>query len=253
MTATPKQSKTVEFAAEPASRPKAKALKAALVGLLVLALLIAAGVAYLWFSGGSGQASGATTAPSLVLEPGDTRSLFQLAPGATEARFIIDETLLGSAKTVVGATHDVAGEMLVDLNNPANSTLGIIRINLRTLETDNEIRNRAIRSQIFQADLEEFEFAEFAPSELVGLPDNLAVGEAIAFEIVGKLTVHGVSQPVTFDATMTRVSESQFEGSATSVVRYRDFGISIPEAPGVANISDEVQLEIEFVTQAVSR
>ena len=251
MTSISNQRKTVEFSSEAASRPKAP--KVALIGLVVLVLLIVAGVAYIWFSGGSGEPSGATIAPSLVVEPNDTRSLFEFVSDATEARFLIGETLLGSAKTVVGVTNEVAGEMLVDLNNPANSTLGTIRINVRTLETDNEIRNRAIRSQIFQTDRPEFEFAEFAATELVGLPDSLAVGETIEFKIVGNLTVHGVSQPVTFDATLTLLSESQFEGRAQSVVRYRDFGVSIPEAPGVANISDEVQLEIEFGAQAVSQ
>lgn len=234
---------------KPDQGKSSKFLRVAVIIGLIAVVMVVVGVGYIWFSGGSGQASGSTSAPSLVLQPGDSRSLFEIAPGDAEARFIIDETLLGNPKTVVGATDEVAGEMLVDFNDPANSTVGTIRINVRTLETDNELRNRAIRSQIFQADLPEFEYAEFVPSELVGLPDTLSIGDTTTFQIEGTLTVHGVSQPVTFDASLNLLSDSQFEGTASAGVRYRDFGIRIPEASGVANVSDDVQLELDFTAK----
>lgn len=229
-----------------------KALRLVVIAGVVVLALVTAGAAYIWFSGGNGQASTAVTAPSLELQPGDTRSLFSLEPGASEARFIIDEMLLGEPKTVVGVTDEVAGEMLIDLDNPANSALGVIRINVRTLETDNEFRTRALRGQILQADRPEYEFATFTPSELVGLPESTATGESLTFQILGSLNVHGVSREVTFDATVTPISEAQIEGMASAVVLYRDFGMSIPEAPGVADISDEVRLEIDFVAGVVS-
>jgi polyisoprenoid-binding protein YceI len=217
-----------------------------IIGACVLAL-VAVGAGYIWFAGGNEQASVALTAPSLELQPDDTRSLFSLEQTASEARFIIEEMLLGEPKTVIGVTDELAGEMLIDLDNPVNSVLGVIRINVRTLETDNEFRTRALRGQILQADRPEYEFATFTPTELVGLPDSAAIGEAFTFQIVGSLNVHGVSREVTFDATVTPTSESALEGMASTVVLYRDFGMSIPEAPGVADISDEVRLEIDFV------
>jgi len=214
-----------------------------LIGILVI------GVVYIWFSGGSGQPSSATAAPALVQQPGDTRTLFHITPEESEVRFIIDETLLGNPKTVVGSTDEVAGDMLVDFDNPANSQLGTIRINVRTLETDNEFRTRALRGQILQADRTEFEFAEFTATALTGLPDTVTIGEVFNFQIMGNLTVHGVTQEVIFDATLTPVSETRLEGSARATVRYEDFGMTIPEAPGVANVSSEVQLEIDFAAQ----
>lgn len=229
-----------------------KALRLAVIAGIIVVALFAAGAAYIWFSGGNGQASTAVTAPSLELQAGDTRSLFSLEQTASEARFVIDEMLLGEPKTVVGATDEVAGEILIDLDNPANSVLGVIRINVRTLETDNEFRTRALRGQILQADRPEYEFATFTPTELVGLPESSAVGEAFTFQIVGNLNVHGVSRAVTFDAIVTPISESQIEGTVSAVVLYRDFGMSIPEAPGVADISDEVRLEIDFVAEVAN-
>jgi polyisoprenoid-binding protein YceI len=219
-----------------------------LVGVGAFAIVaIALGMAYIWFSGGDGHASMATVAPELVLRPGDTRSLLHITPAESEVRFYINETLLGEPKTVIGTTDQVAGDLLVDFDNPANSQLGLIRINVRTLSTDSELRNRALRGQILEADQPEYEFAEFVPISLTGLPDTVTIGEAFTFQIIGDLTVHGETQTVTFDVTVNPVSHERLEGIAQTTVRYSDFDMSIPEAPGVAGIGDDVQLEIVFV------
>lgn len=214
-------------------------------GVAVLAIVI--GVGYIWFSGGNGKASMPTVAPELVLRPGDTRSLFHIVAEESEVRFHINEMLLGEPKTVIGTTNEVAGDLIVDFDNPANSQLGLIRVNVRTLTTDNEFRNRALRGQILETNHAEFEFAEFLPTELLGLPSTITFNEAFSFQIVGELTVHGETQTVTFDVTFTAITSEQLTGFAQTTVRYADFDISIPDAPGVADITDELQLEIEFV------
>ncbi len=224
-------------------------LPVAIMAVVVVGLL-ALGAVYIWFSGGSGQPSSATAAPALTVQSGDTRTLFHITPEESEVRFIIDEILLGNPKTVVGSTDEVAGDLLVDFQNPTNSQLGTIRINVRTLETDNEFRTRALRGQILQADRAEFEFAEFTPLTLSGLPDTAVAGDSFDFQISGSLTIHGVTREVTFNATLTAISATRLEGSASTVVLYRDFGMTIPEAPGVANVADEVRLKIDFAATA---
>jgi polyisoprenoid-binding protein YceI len=236
----------------PKTKPvSSQLLKPLLIGIAIVVLVAIGGLAYIWFSGGSGQPSTVTTAPALVLQAGDTRTMFEIVPDESEVRFSIDEMLVGNPKTVVGTTQEVAGEVLIDFEKPATSQMGTIRINIRTLETDNEFRNRALRGQILQAEQDQFEFAEFVPTQLIGLPDTVAMGKAFSFQIKGNLTVHGVTREVTFDASITPTSKTQIRGSAHATVLYRDFGMSIPEAPGVANVSDEVQLEIDFVAEAV--
>lgn len=232
------------------SMNRRKGLWTLIVAVTITIGILAVGAAYIWLSGGSGQPSSATAAAASVLQPGDTRTLFHIAAEESEVHFIIDETLLGNPKTVVGSTNEVAGNLLVDFENPTNSQLGTIRINVRTLETDNEFRTRALRGQILQADRAEFEFAEFAPTALIDLPESVSIGEPFDFQIRGNLTVHGVTREVIFDVTLTPVSETRFEGSAWATVIYRDFGMTIPEAPGVANVADEVRLEIDFVATA---
>lgn len=217
------------------------------IGFALALLLGAAFFAYIWFAGGDGQASVPTAAPILEIAAEDSRTLFHIVPEESEARFIIDETLLGNPKTVVGVTQNLAGDMLIDWENPSNSLLGAVLVNVRTLSTDNEFRNRALRGQILHSDLPEYEFAEFIPTSIAGLPESIAIGDTVEFQIIGHLNLHGVGRELTFDASLTAISENRIEGSAWTSVSYADFGLSIPEAPGVANVSPSVRLEIDFV------
>ena len=93
-----------------------------------------------------------------------------IVPEQSEVLFRIDEMLFGDPNTVVGTTNEVAGDLLLDFDNPSNSQIGLIRINVRTLSTDNAIRNRALRGQILEVNRDEFEFAEFTPTQLLQPP-----------------------------------------------------------------------------------
>jgi polyisoprenoid-binding protein YceI len=208
------------------------------------------GMAFIWFSGGTAQASVAVTAPAL--KPSGTGKLFEIDSDKSEVRFIIDEVLIGQPKSVVGKTNQVAGEFVIDFQNPAQSQLGLIRINVRTLATDNEFRNKALRGQILQSVKPEYEFATFVPTALKGLPTTLTLGQSVSFQIVGKLTLRDVTREVTFDATVTPVSSDLVSGTAKTTISRGDFKLQIPEAPGVANVSENVRLEIDFAALLVS-
>ncbi len=174
--------------------------------------------------------------------------VFEILQSDSEARFIIDEVLNGAPKTVVGATDQVAREIAIYPDDPASSIIGPILVNARTLATDNEFRNRAIKNRILSTD--DYEFVTFTPTEIVGLPDSVSIGESFTFQIVGDLTVRNATREVTFDAAVTPISETELEGTAITFILYADFGLTIPEAPAVAGVDDEVRLEIDFVAAA---
>lgn len=217
-----------------------------IVGLLIV--IVGGAVAYIWLSGGTAQASGVISAPALQGNASGT--LFHIVPDQSQVRFYINETLMGQPKTVVGTTNQIAGEMRIDRTNPVASQLGTIRINARTLATDNEIRNRTIRSQILLSNKPEFEFITFVPTQVSDLPTSIRLGEPVNVRILGKLTVRDVTREVAFAATVKLVSDTRLEGTAQATIRHQDFGITIPNAPGVANVGDEVRLEITVVAQA---
>jgi polyisoprenoid-binding protein YceI len=175
-------------------------------------------------------------------------AIFEIVQAESEVRFIIDEVLNGAPKTVVGVTDQVAGEIAIYADDPAKTKIGTILVNARTLVTDNEFRNRAIKNRILYTD--DYEFIAFTPTEIVGLPDAATISEGFSFQIVGDLTVRDVTKQVAFDAQVTPVSETQLEGTASTTILYADFDLTIPEARNVASVDDEVILEIEFSAAA---
>ncbi len=239
-------------------------------------------LAWTFIGGGSGEASAPISAPTLALNTATplpqataaeaaateevappaaptevqaggegTAVLYRITPDESEVRFIIHEELLNTPATVVGRTDQVTGDIIADYSHPANSQVGTIRINARTLLTDNEFRNRALRNQILQSAQDAYEFITFTPTTLEGLPESVTPGEPFSFQITGDLTVRDVTRPVTFTATVTPVSEGRLEGTASAQVLRSDFGLTIPSVPGVANVTNDVTLEIDFVALAV--
>lgn len=171
--------------------------------------------------------------------------LFNIVQAESEVRFTLDEELRGSPKTVVGTTNQVAGQISVDLNNPANSQLGVIQVNARTFLTDSSNRNRMINNEIL--DTATYELITFTPTALTGLPATIAVGDTVNFQITGELTIRDITQTVTFDATVTVISTDRLEGLASTTVTRDAYGLTIPSVPGVANVTNEVLLELQFV------
>jgi polyisoprenoid-binding protein YceI len=185
----------------------------------------------------SEAAASATTSSGAILA--------QIVSSESEAHFVIDEVLNNAPKTVIGTTDQVAGEISVDPSDPSKTQVGVIQVNARTLTTDSDFRNRAIKNQILSTD--QYEFVTFTPTAISGLPESGAVGQSYTFQITGDLQIRDVTKQVTFDVTATPVSETRLEGSAQTTINYADWGITIPQVRQVASVSDEVRLEIEFV------
>ncbi len=270
-----------------------KTLRLVLIAVLVIALIGGAVLAYVWFSGGSGEASGTISAPTLDIaptqespatqestdeapEPVSTEettpesteaeatpataesaapadlTVFRIVSEESEVRFKLDEDLAGQRITVTGVTDQVAGDVAIDFTNPANSQLGTIRINMRTLSTDNDFRNRAIRGQILRTADDAREFSDFVPTSIEGLPtESVAVGDEVNFTVTGDFTINGITKPITFDVTVTLAAEDRIEGTARAVVQRADFELNIPSVPNVANVEEEVELELDFVAAGV--
>ncbi|MCA0458310.1 MAG: YceI family protein [Chloroflexi bacterium] len=190
------------------------------------------------------------TAEAAVAVAASGGTLYRIETTGSQVSFTLTEDLRGQPTTVVGTTDQVAGDILVDFTTPANSKLGVIRINARTLSTDQEFRNRAIRSEILESASEDYQFIEFTPTSITGLPDTVVVGSTINFQVVGDLKIRDITQTVTFDVSVT-AGEDKLEGTATTGVTRAQYNLQIPNAPGVANVSDDVTLDIKFVASPV--
>ena len=261
------------------------------VGLLLV--LAVAGVAYVWFSGGSGEPTTSVTAPPVTtvpdtmapaVEPGqeeteaastsgatagstiaatistapdvlekDSAVIYRIDSSSSSVRFEIDEILNGSPKRVVGVTSEVVGEALIDFDDAAASRLGTVVINVRTLETDSSFRDRAMRGPILGSARDENELAIFEPTAVTGIPGEALVGETVKLVVTGDLNLSGVTRSVVFDVDVALVSEERIEVTGSATVLRSDFGLQIPSAPGVSDVSDEILLAIDLVAVAADR
>ena len=165
----------------------------------------------------------------------------------TEARFLIFEELRGEPFTVVGATAEVVGRVRVDRSDLSASQLGEILINARTFATDSSNRDRAIRGPILGA--EQHEFISFRPTAISGLSGAAEPGGEWSFTVEGDLTVRDVTRPVTFAVTARWSEGDVLEGEASAGVLRSEFGLSVPSVPFVANVADEIGLELGFIAR----
>ena len=178
----------------------------------------------------------------------DGTAVYTIEPLTSKVRFELDELLRGQPKTVVGVSDQVSGEISADLNDLSTAAVGTIQINARTLATDNNFRNRALRNEILNTG--DFEFITFTPTAVNGLSGSAAAGDTVEFTLSGDLTIRDTTQPVTFNVTATAVSDAQLEGTASAVVQRADYNLTIPSVPSVADVEEEVELYIDFVAKA---
>lgn len=219
------------------------------MALLAVMSLIAAAI---YVFGGGQPASHRSLASSTTLVPVAGETAFVIAPSTSEARFTIQEVLFGSPNTVVGTTNQVEGEILVNKSDPSKSRVGQIRVDLSTLATNNNLRNRTLQSRILETDQPGNQFATFETTALKGMPATVAVGQTVSFQIVGQLTIHQVTRTETFDVQMTAQSETTLSGTARTTVRYADFNLVIPNVPSVSDVSEDVALALSFTANAQS-
>jgi polyisoprenoid-binding protein YceI len=202
-----------------------------------------------------------TAAPSASEAEGDSeagatgeeaggRQAFQIDPAQSEARFIVHEVLFGNPNEVIGVTTEVTGTIEVDLDDPAQTTISPIQINARSLATDNRFRNRSVNRLILQSNRDEYQYITFTPTAIQGLPAEATVGETLSLQVTGDLQIRDIVQPVTFTVTVTADSPTQLTGLAQATVQRGDFELTIPNVEGVADVTEEVTLELEFVANA---
>ena len=186
---------------------------------------------------------------SAPAEAGLAPTIYQIASAESEARFSVYETF--PEGTAGGRTSEVAGDIFVDFNTPSNSQLGIIRINLRTLATDDPDRDKSIRCCVLLTARPEYEFADFVPTQITGLPDQVSMGQSVEMQVTGDLTLRGVTNPVTFNVTLTIVNPQELRGLATTTVMRSNFNILNDADNGFDyhGVAEEVTLEFEFVAR----
>jgi polyisoprenoid-binding protein YceI len=113
---------------------------------------------------------------------------------------------------------------------------------MTSLQSDSNTRDNYIKRNTLQ--VSEFPNALFVVTSAPGLPVPLPTSGTAEFELVGDLTVHGVTRPATWQATAT-FADREVTGTATTTVLMTDFGMTPPKVGSVVSIEDSVKLALD--------
>ncbi len=196
----------------------------------------------------SSQTAQAASVASVPAEPVPAGA-FRIVAEKSHADFALDEVLRGTPTHVVGTTSDVSGSIVADPNALGAASLGEIRVNARTLKTDDAHRNGMMGRFILKSEDDANEFIVFKPTKISGLPKTATAGQPFDLTITGDLTIAGVTRETTFTASSQFTSDTELTGSADATVKRGDFNLVIPNIPFVANVSEDVKLTINFTAE----
>jgi polyisoprenoid-binding protein YceI len=169
-----------------------------------------------------------------------------IAPESSEMRFRVREQLTGRPLPgdAVGSTRAVSGEIVLSPAGAIVSDQSKITVDLRTLRSDESRRDNFIQRNTLET--AQFPTAELRVREARGLPTPLPTAGEATFELLGDLTVHGVTKPVAWQVT-ARFGDQEITGTATTEVKMTDFNMTPPRVGPVLSIEDTTRLELDFV------
>lgn len=167
----------------------------------------------------------------------------------SKAEFSLNEILSGKPTLVVGTTNQITGGMSLKADAPSMLTINEIKIDARTLKTDNEKRNTSLDHLILKSDLPENQFIVFKTTKVKGLPNKLEAGREFSYYIAGELTIKGVTKLAIFEAKGTMQADGSFKSDASTNVKYADYGITVPSFPFLAKVDKTTKLTISIVAK----
>lgn len=177
---------------------------------------------------------------SPVLAAGPTTNLADVKSGEfvldkNHAKIIFSTSHFGFS-TYYGLFKNFDAKLNFDAKDPAKSTLNVT-VDVNSIETTNPKLDEHLKSEDF------FSAAKFPTATFKAT--KITVTGKTTGTITGDLTLHGVTKPVTLDATFNGAGENMFKAyvlgfNATGVIKRTDFGIKT-YAPAVG---DDVTLTI---------
>jgi polyisoprenoid-binding protein YceI len=170
---------------------------------------------------------------------------YVVAPSGNEARYRVREQLVGVdlPNDAVGVTSQIAGSILVDATGGVVRDSSKITVTLTNLKSDKDRRDNFIRRRTMET--EKFPTVELVPTMLHGLTTKPTPGTSTVFELMGDLTVHGVTHPTTWKVA-AKADGADVVGTATTAFTFKDFGLDQPKVPVLLSVADTIKLEYDF-------
>jgi polyisoprenoid-binding protein YceI len=168
---------------------------------------------------------------------------WQIDPDHSSALFTVKH--LG-VSNVHGTFSKVTGTVILDDKDPTKSSVQA-SIDTTTVNTDQEQRDKDLKSDHF-FDVAKYPTMTFKSKQVTGSGDK--------WQVLGTLTLHGVSKDVTLDVEgpskeVTAMGKQRRGFSASTTVNRRDFGLvwggNLPSGDAMIGDTIKITLEIELI------
>lgn len=178
--------------------------------------------------------------------PSTSTTSYSLVAEESEARYRVREQLIGQSLPgdSIGRTKTVSGAIVLDATGIIISEQSKFTVDLRTLKSNESRRDNYIQGTTLQT--RRHPMAEFVITGTRGLQSLITPpSQETAFQLLGDLTIRGVTRPATWQVSMQPAS-SDLTGTAVTTFALTDFGMTPPRVGPVLSIEDKVTLELDF-------
>ena len=159
---------------------------------------------------------------------------FVISEGS-EATFTVEEQLvrLPLPNDAVMRTTALSGRVHLD-GRPS-----VIEVDLQQLSSDQEFRDRYVRSRMFG----EHPIGIFTLPSIASIPDGLVSGEEVAGRLTGSLDIRGNTYPLEFDIEARDDGDVMYVVGRTTVT-WQQLDIPVPTARSVVSVENEIRVEV---------
>lgn len=170
---------------------------------------------------------------------------FVIAPAGNEARYRVRERLLNREldNDAIGKTAELTGSILAFPDGRIVRDSSRITVNLKSLKSDSERRDGFLQRRTLET--EKFATVELVPTAVRGFKGPLPATGPVTFELLGDLTIRGVTRPSVWQVT-ARAEGQDVAGTATTAFTFKEAGLDQPKVPVVLSVSDTIKLEYDF-------
>lgn len=189
-----------------------------------------------------------TTAAITQAAPPAGAVRFLVAPSGNAARFRVREQLLGHdlPNDAVGETQQITGAITVDSKGALVPGQSLFVVQVTSLKSDSDRRDGFVQHRLLETD--KYPTVELVPIAIRGLvtvPSATSAVGPVTVDVVGNLTVRGVTHLTTWRVT-ARQANGQVTGSASTKFTFTDFAINPPKVPVLLSVADTIALEYDF-------
>tara|TARA_B100001250_G_scaffold277160_1_gene239623 strand:- start:10246 stop:11148 length:903 start_codon:yes stop_codon:yes gene_type:complete len=163
------------------------------------------------------------------------------------ANYRVTEQLarLPSPIQAVGYTNSITGGIYIDsLGNPDSNS--ILNIDLSSLKSDESNRDNYLKRNSLETD--KFPEAVFEIKDIIGLDTESLMNTGkndFEMQLVGDLTIHGVTKTKTWNITASSES-GKLKGKGSVSFPFSDFDMKIPQLFFIISVEDKITLELDF-------